>query len=149
MLAALLLAAAAAQTPQAFVTQLYARYRNESFSPFNHIDAIFAPRLAAAIKLDRRLAQGEIGALDHDPVCLCQDASGLRAEILHVASPAPDRAVVSMMLRYDGSPHIAPTRLTLQRLHAGWRIADLSDQGSLLAYLDHANRETIKHLHRR
>jgi len=79
MLAALLLAAAAPQTPQAFVSQLYARYRDERFSPFHHIDGIFAPPLARAIRLDQKLAgPGEIGALDGDPICDCQDSDGYR-----------------------------------------------------------------------
>ncbi len=147
MIAALLLAAAAPQTPQAFVTHLYAHYRDEHFSPFDHIDAVFAPRLAAAIRLDRKLAGDEIGALDSDPICLCQDTDGLRGEIRRVVLIAPDKAVVSLTLHYAATPPTAPARLTLQRLGSGWRVADVAMENglSLLDWLTVQNRRAAQH----
>jgi hypothetical protein len=149
MLAALLLAAAAPQasTPKAFVTQLYAHYRDARFSPFDHIDAIFAPRLAAAIRLDRKLAHGEIGALDSDPICLCQDSEGLRGEIRRIAMVAPDQAVVTLTLHYAATPPTAPARLTLHHVAAGWRVADIAmdDGHSLLNWLMLQNRQAARH----
>lgn len=140
----LLLAAATpqTQTPQAFVTTLYAHYRDEKFSPFDHIEAIFAPALAKEIRLDTKLADGEVGALDSDPICLCQDSDGLRAEIRRIAMIAPGKAVVALTLHYAGTPPTAPARLTLQRLPSGWRVADIAmdDGHSLLHWLILQNR---------
>ena len=78
ILLALLAATTAPPTsPQAFMQRLYAQYRNADFSPFTHIDRVFAPHLIAAIKEDERLAHGEVGYLDGDPVCQCQDPAGM------------------------------------------------------------------------
>jgi hypothetical protein len=155
VLAALVLAAATIpQTPQAFVMQLYARYRDENYSPLDRIDAVFAPRLAAAIRLDRKLAgPGYVGALDGDPICLCQDAEGLWASIRHISQPSPGRATALVTLHYAGQPPTAPARLTLVRTTQGWRVADtaMEDGRSLIAWLDRQNaanaapRETARH----
>jgi len=143
--AALLLAAAAphSQTPQAFVANLYAYYRNRNFSPFRHVEAIFAPRLAAAIRLDeKRSPPDEVGALDWDPICGCQDWSKLRPEIRRIAPISPDRVALAIRL-YDMNHHHSLS-LVLERTTAGWRVADILDRGSLLALLDRANGERRK-----
>ena len=79
----ILLAVAAAQppaqAPKAWLEHVYAGYRSESFNPFDHPDRYFSPRLAAAIAEDARLAKGEVGYLDGDPICQCQDPDGLQA----------------------------------------------------------------------
>ena len=70
MLLALLLAplltgaqppASPAETPKAWMEQVYASYRDPDFSPFKHPDRYFAPALLAAINEDSRLAKGEVG----------------------------------------------------------------------------------------
>ena len=51
MLLALLVAAApAAETPKAYMERLYAGYRNSSFNPFDHPERYFAPRLLPTAK---------------------------------------------------------------------------------------------------
>lgn len=151
MLAALALAAAAPQPqpPRAFVVQLYAHYRDEKFSPFDHLDTIFAPPLARAIRLDQKLAgSGYEGALDADPICDCQDPDGLRADI---GQPLPsrhrDRAIIPVMLRFSGQPHAIRHSLKLIWTSNGWRIADTDINGgkSLLAFLNKANAEAAGH----
>jgi hypothetical protein len=144
---ALLLAAAALQpkSPQAFVTNLYAKYRDANFSPFNHMDTIFAPRLAAAIRLDRRLAENEVGTLDWDPICGCQDWTNLRPEIRHPTMVSTSRAAVAIKL-YDMN-RFHSLGLILTHGKAGWRVADVIDHGSLLALLERENSKALRSRH--
>jgi hypothetical protein len=140
------LAAAAAPppsaTPRAFINRLYAGFAKPDFTPFKHPERTFAPRLQAAIEEDSRLANGEVGYLDGDPVCQCQDAAGLRATILRVQTKARDKAMVRVSIRLQDYPTRLAT-FTLVRTKAGWRIADISsaDEPSLLRGLEAANRK--------
>ena len=86
----------------------------------------FAPaRSVAAIGKDSRLAQGEVGYLDGDPICQCQDAAGLRAECARVSVTGPgpcDRGSHPRLSRHTP----ARVRLSSCRARLGWRIADVS-----------------------
>ena len=146
MLLALALAAApAAESPRAFVERIYSGYRTSGFSPFARPERWFAPRLLAAIKEDSRLAHGEVGYLDGDPVCQCQDAAGLKARIVRVRPQGPAKASVSVTIGLQGyTPR--PAQLSLVRTQAGWRIADVASpqEKSLLAALEASNRKPRK-----
>jgi hypothetical protein len=143
IVAALVLAAASpAETPQAFVQRIYASYRNPSYSPFKHPERVFAPRLLAAINEDSRLAHGEVGYLDGDPVCQCQDSSGLKATITKIVLQGRDNARVRVSISLGGY-EARPAAFTLVRTKAGWRIADISspDEDSLLHAIEESNRK--------
>jgi Protein of unknown function (DUF3828) len=140
-----LLAAAAAQpaeTPQKFMERLYAEYRHSDYSPFTHPGQVFAPRLLSAINEDSKLAKGEVGYLDGDPVCQCQDSGGMRPSITGVTQLGPDKAIVRVSIGWEHDP-ARPARFSLVRTRAGWRIADVSsaDEASLLGALEKSNRE--------
>jgi hypothetical protein len=130
------------ETPKSFMQQLYAHYRDPNFSPFTHPDRVFAPKLLAAINEDSKLANGEVGYLDGDPICQCQDASGMRPAITNVTQQGPERATVRVMIAW---PHDKPqpVRFSLVWTRSGWRIADTSspDERSLLAALETSNRK--------
>ena len=82
LLALAVSAAQPAETPRRFLDRIYAGYKHSDFSPLVHPDRYFAPPLVAAIRGGlARLAHGEVGYLDGDPLRQCQDASGLRARI--------------------------------------------------------------------
>jgi hypothetical protein len=146
----LALAAAAAlqpanETPRAFVEHLYAAYTEPDFSPFTHPERIFAPPLLAAIAEDSRLSQGEVGYLDGDPVCQCQDATGLRATITELKQPRRDKAEVRVSIGLLGyEPR--PATLALIRTRDGWRISDISspDEPSLLRGISESNRKAAR-----
>jgi hypothetical protein len=140
----LLVAAAGAQpteTPRTFVERLYASYQKADYSPFKQPERVFAPSLLAAINEDSRLARGEVGYLDGDPVCQCQDAAGLKATITGVRLQGPGKAIVNVSIGLDGEKSRA-ARLNLIRTKAGWRIADVSSaaEPSLLHGLERSNR---------
>jgi hypothetical protein len=142
----LLLAAAAFQpqteTPRAFMERLYAGYRNENYSPFSHPERVFAPRLAAAIAEDSRLAKGEVGYVDADPVCQCQDTGGMHASVTRVTALGQDKAAVRVSIGFGGDKP-RPATFSLVRTGAGWRIADVSsaDEPSFLKGIEASNRQ--------
>ena len=143
MLLVLLLAAAApADTPEAWMERVYANYRNKDFSPFDHAEQYFAPRLNAAIKEDARLAHGEVGYVDGDPICQCQDTSGMRPRIIKVTLQGATRASVLVLLDWQDST-ARRARFSLVRLRGGWRIADVAsgDERSFLQAIEKSNRE--------
>jgi len=138
-------AAATAQTPREFVERLYANYRTESYSPLEHSERVFAPRLNAAIKEDWRLARGEVGFLDGDPICSCQDTGGMHSRVVSVAGSG-NAATAHVWLKWEGEKNGRDIRLKLARTAAGWRVADVgtSDEPSLLEDLESANRKARK-----
>lgn len=147
LLALLLAATPAAETPKLYMERLFASYHNRGFNPFDHPERYFAPKLLAAIKEDARLANGEVGYLDGDPICQCQDPNGLHASVTGVTHKARNKAIVRVSISYTGyEPQ--PTTYVLIRTSAGWRIADVSsaDEPSFLGGIEKSNRETrLKH----
>lgn len=143
MLIVLLLATAqAAESPKSFMERLYANYRQSDFSPFTHPDRVFAPRLLAAINEDSKLAHGEVGYLDGDPVCQCQDTSGMHPSIAGVSLQGRDKAIVRVSIGWKGEKP-RPAKFSLVRTPRGWRISDISsaDDPSLLTALEASNRK--------
>jgi hypothetical protein len=140
LLALLLGAAEPDQTPGAFVEALYAGYRDPDYSPLARPERVFAPPLVAAIREDARLSRDEVGYMDADPLCQCQDPAGLRPDIAEIRTSGRTRARVRVRIDF-GADH-REVRLSLVRTPAGWRIADIAtpDEPSMLASLRRFNR---------
>ncbi|MFL6858925.1 MAG: DUF3828 domain-containing protein [Allosphingosinicella sp.] len=142
-------AAPPGETPRAFVERLYAGYRRSDYSPLARPERVFAPALVAAIREDVRLSRDEVGFMDADPLCECQDPAGLHAGIVSLQQ-AGAGATVRVAIRFGPAPAPPDNRraltLRLVRTGAGWRIADLAsaDQPSLLADLRAFNRQRAK-----
>jgi hypothetical protein len=141
LLAALASPAQAAESPRAFVEHLYAGYREQDYNPLARPDRIFAPPLVAAIAEDARLSHDEVGYMDADPLCQCQDPAGLRPVVEEVRATARDRATARILLDFGAADRRGLT-LRLVRTRAGWRIADVAaaDEPSLLDALRRFNR---------
>jgi hypothetical protein len=128
------------------VQRVYAEYRNPDFSPFIHPERYFAPRLLEAIREDERLAGGgEVGYLDSDPLCQCQDTAGLHTQVVSVTATSGTGAIARVRLEF-GPPAEhwkSIIRISLLATPAGWRIADVSsaDEPSLLKALETSNRQ--------
>jgi hypothetical protein len=137
-------AATPAQSPRAFVDDLYGRYKNDpDFSPFAQQEQWFAPDLLAAMKEDERLTpEGEIGAIDADPICSCQDTSGMEAQVAGVEQTSPTTAVATVNL-WVGTPDQRPLKLDLVAVSGQWRVHDIHGGGddSFLAYVRKSNDE--------
>jgi hypothetical protein len=131
-----------AQSPKAWVEHVYAEYRDNDFSPFKHADRYFSPHLLAAIREDERLAKGEVGYLDADPLCDCQDWAKLTARVRSLSQPTKSSAVAMLHVDY-GTGETRDLKLKLVLTPKGWRVEDVGskDEPSLLAALQKANRE--------
>jgi hypothetical protein len=129
-----------AATPRAFLERTYASYRNPNFNPFDHLDRYFAPRLIAAIREDSRLARGEVGYVDGDPICQCQDPDGVHAKVTRERLQGPSRASAEVIVDFTDST-ARRVRFSLVRTAAGWRIADVSagDEPSFLRAVEGSN----------
>jgi hypothetical protein len=138
--AALLAAAPPAETPRAFLERVYAGYRDEDYGPLARPRRIFAPPLVAAIEEDGRLSGGEVGYMDADPLCQCQDHSGLRPLIRQVRRPTPKTATADIALTFSGLER-RDLKVRLVRTGTGWRVADIAtaDEPSLLESLRRFN----------
>lgn len=141
LIAALLAPARQAETPRAFVERIYAGYRQEDYDPLARPERIFAAPLVAAMNEDVRLSSDEVGYMDADPLCQCQDASELRPVIRQVRQESRLRAMAHILLDFGGSDR-RDVRLKLVRTGAGWRIADIvtADEPSLLRSIERFNR---------
>jgi hypothetical protein len=141
LVAALLAPAPAAETPRDFVTRVYAGYRDPGFNPLDRPERLFAPSLVAAIREDARLSLDEVGRLDGDPLCQCQDHEGLEPVVREVRRTTAKTALADILLRFPGYDD-RQVRLRLARTVRGWRIADVAtaDDPSLLQDLQRSNR---------
>jgi hypothetical protein len=145
-------ASAAAAAPDAasartFVLKLYSHYPSKpNGKPFNptgkHASEVFDPGLIAAFREDAKLANGEVGFIDEDPLCQCQDDSGLKPKLVSVTMTGPNAADAVVNLHYPNDKPVALT-LHLVPVKGAWRIHDLStgDVKSYRADLLKANKE--------
>jgi hypothetical protein len=139
MLFALLLATVQpAEDPAAFVRRAYAGYRHQGYSPLKKPERLFSPTLTTEIQKDG--SGGEVGHLDGDPLCDCQDFKRITPRILSIQRPSGRAANVRLLvdLGFD-KPRNLKLILTLTR--SGWRIADIVDPSghSLLKELQRSN----------
>jgi len=139
-----LAAAAPLQSPTAFIEQVYAEYRHQGFSPLATPEKFFSPTLAAAIRKDG--SGGEVGYLDGDPLCDCQDYDRISASVRSMSQPSPQKA--SARVHVLLAPREArDLRLSLVMTRSGWRIADVAgpDRRSLLGELQRSNAARFPH----
>ncbi len=121
-----------------FLRGLYAKYTpNGKPIPFVYPDAkgIVDPTMLALLKRDQDKSDAEVGAMDSDPVCRCQDWNALKVTSLHVTMQGANAAAADVAISDDG--HVEKIHFTLVWLNGGWRIRDIGtkDEPSLVAYL--------------
>ena len=136
--------AAEAEGARAFLAQLYAHYpqpANTDFDPTGaNARSVFDPSMIALFHEDARLTpKGDVGAIDSDPICNCQDDGGMRSKIGAVRRVAPDTAMADVQLTFAAGspPKIRRLTFTLVTIHGQWRIYDIRspDTPSFRAYL--------------
>ena len=137
---------------KAFLTRLYAHYPTpEGGAAYDPTDpqtanSVFDPSMVALLRRDRRLTSpDEVGALDGDPICDCQDDAGLKVEriLVHAASGGRATAVVTLRFEGDEAPDIHRITFDLDQVRGQWRVHDIaeSDTPSLRALLTQSNAE--------
>lgn len=116
-----------------FLAQVYASYHPDAASDA-HLpeDQVYAPALLSAMQGNRDVYAGEVGYLDADPLCGCQDiAQDLHHLAFDIQPLADDQLSVSAQL--DDPEHPLHLRFSLQRQDDSWRISDITtaDEPSL------------------
>ena len=121
--------------PQGFLAGLYAHYpvagKAHPFDPVGpRASQVFDAPLVALIRRDQRSAKDEVGALDGDPLCDCQDDGGMTWKIAKLAPQGPDKAVAQVRLTFPETPRprIDDLTVALVKTPAGWRIHDISSR---------------------
>lgn len=132
-------AGAAAESPQAFLQRLYAAYTpHGKGNDFAYPDArtIVDASLLARLHNDQIKSKGEVGAMDSDPICQCQDWESFKVLSMHAQIKAPDRALGDVTFKPDPESTVN-VHFDLVRENGAWKIHDLSthDTPSLQAYL--------------
>ena len=122
-------AASDAAGARAFVEGLYSHYPSNPdgmvFDPTGKsASEVFDPGMIAAFRKDARLSNGEVGFVDADPLCQCQDDSGLKPKVVSVTMTGPDAADAVVNLQYPEETVVLT--LHLVPVNGAWRIYDLS-----------------------
>jgi hypothetical protein len=145
-------AAPDAASARAFVEKLYSHYPSKphrrAFDPTGkNASEVFDPGMIAALREDARLANGEVGFVDADPLCQCQDDGGLKSKFVSVTITGPNAADAVVNLQYPDAT-LALT-LHLVPVKGAWRVYDLStgDVKSYRADLLKANNEAAAQRH--
>jgi len=127
-----------AASAEQFLRGLYAKYtHNGKPTPFVYPDArtIADANMMALLKRDRDKANGEVGAMDSDPVCRCQDWEAIKVTALQVAIQGANAA--SADVTFSDMGDVQKVHYSLAWTKDGWRIHDIGtrDEPSLIAYL--------------
>jgi hypothetical protein len=115
---------------RAFVTGLYRAYDRDGqpdyLGPIRR--RVFSPGLLRLMREDdARTPKGEVGALDGDPICDCQDSGGFGGLSVAVTAAGPDRAKVVARFSLDGEKRVVTLDLVIIAGH--WRVADTHSPG--------------------
>ena len=125
-----------ADTAKAFITSVYHHYANEGigidrYGP--HANLYFHSSLIALMLEDQKAASPDVGAIDGDPVCACQDWDGIWDLKIDVHVDTPERATATVTFALSGPqdrPKDAFRKLSiaLSAENGAWRIYDIRDE---------------------
>lgn len=114
-----------------FVRAVYASYQDDQPWPIDdtRLDAVWSPRMAALIRRDRELADGELPYLDADPICSCQDFENLTVQSVRIEPPVDGRGSRSAQVRFTNAGQRVTVVLSLVgNPNSGWLIDDVVNQ---------------------
>lgn len=107
-----------------FVTGLYAAYSQRSPDYLGRqARSVFTPELLRLIRLDATVAQGQVGLLDGDPICDCQDPEGLKVDAIAVT--ATGEAAAQAEVKFNFGAEARTVRLDLKAVGRHWRVDDV------------------------
>jgi hypothetical protein len=129
-----------ADAAKAFLTSVYKHYGTGGIG----VDSVgpaatryFHSSLVALLRADQKAASPEVGAIDADPVCACQDWNGIWDLAIEVNIDTPDhdaaRATAKLSF-YLSDPKDNPKdslrklSIKLAAENGGWRIYDITDE---------------------
>jgi hypothetical protein len=106
-----------------FVLNLYSNYKKpDIYLMGKGADTIFAPDLLKLIRLDEKLAKGEVGCIEADPICDCQDSEGLTVKQIKISK---GKGVTHADVKYKISETNLSLRLELLNIKEKWYIIDI------------------------
>lgn len=114
---------------RAFVARLYAAYAKEPGPDYlnRQAKAVFSPTLLQLMKREAaHTPKGEVGALDGDPVCNCQDYRITGVQVT-VAPTGPGKARADVAFRNFGEKQTVT--LDLIAIGGQWRVDDIHEEG--------------------
>ena len=119
---------------KAFLTALYAHYTAgpSDFGPtFTHQSDYFDPAMLVLMNEDARLRGDEVGALDGDPICDCQDFGKLSAQVTIDSAISTEAKATVIVTETD--PAVSPKdrkprtfTYDLAAVNGQWRIHDMT-----------------------
>jgi hypothetical protein len=129
-----------------FVSNIYATFLPDSLmfvldSPI--ADTIFTPDFLALIKLDEKMANGETGFLNWNPLCDCQDDGGMKVSSI-TFSEKKGKTYAEVKLAFSLEKRTVV--LQLAKIKHRWLINDIETQEtpSLCKYLSEKLQGDIK-----
>ena len=125
LLAPLSIQAQTLETAKAFTTALYGAYATGAPDYVGqNPERTFSPELLALIRKDQaNTPAGEVGILDGDPICDCQDAEGLKLTDVTVAAVGQGKARADVTLKFPSETRSMSLDLVA---HGGeWRVGDV------------------------
>lgn len=127
-----------AASAEQFLRGLYAKYTPKGKpTAFDYPDAktIADPDMVALLKRDHDKSNGEVGAMDSDPICRCQDWEAIKVKSLIVTMQGASAANADVTISDLGDTQKIHYALIWTK--DGWRIHDIGakDEPSLITYL--------------
>ena len=112
---------------RSFLSHIYAGYHPDAgLDAILPDEEVYTPALIAAMQANSDAYAGEVGYLDGDPLCDCQDtAQDLRQLSFDIQPLADGQLRASTQL--DDPQHPLQLQLTLQRQGSSWRVADIAN----------------------
>lgn len=111
--------------PEEFVRAVYGAFAADAMGepPRRGQDPIYERMLNAMIGADASKAGGEVGMLDYDPICDCQDSGGFTLDSVTVTETGPAAAEALVVFTNVGETK----RQTLKLVKEGpmWKISDV------------------------
>ena len=123
---------------KAFLDGLYAHYKTSKGNVFQPFDAnakeVLDADTIALFKADQKVMKGEVGAIDSDWLCDCQDFNTIVATVtVQSATPTEAKATSDFHDPLDTTDKPGHDTFDLVKTADGWRIHDMGtrDQPSL------------------
>jgi hypothetical protein len=121
-----------AAAAKSFLEALYAHYKassstGTSWAPMDaNVKDVFDPEMVALLDADTKALKGELGEIDGDWICDCQDWGSLAATVTVVsASPTAAKAAANFHDTQIADAKPSHDSFDLVKTPAGWRIHDM------------------------
>lgn len=112
---------------RSFLSHIYAGYHPDAgLDAILPDEAVYTPALIAAMEANNDAYAGEVGYLDGDPLCDCQDTAQDLRQLSFDIQPLAD-GQLRASAQFDDPQHPLQLQLTLQRQGSSWRVADIAN----------------------